>query len=106
MSSENQSAEIDSATAQIARAAGIAAAEVVVERLRHRVAQPKQWFDVKEAAAYVGFNETTMCRLVREGRAPKSIKISRNARRFRREDVDAWIAAGGLLQYAAQEIRP
>jgi len=101
MTSINQSAEVDSATAQIARAAGIAAAEVVVERLRHRNAPSKSWLDVKEAAAYVGFNETTMCRLVREGRAPRSVKISRNARRFRREDVDAWITAGGLTQYAA-----
>jgi len=92
----------DSAIHELARAAGIAAAEVVVERLRHRSPQPKQWLDVKEAAAYVGFAETTLCRLVREGHAPKSIKISRNARRFRREDIDAWIAAGGLTQYAAR----
>jgi hypothetical protein len=39
---------------------------------------------------------------VKRGVAPKSVLFSRNARRFKRSDIDAWCAAGGPRAYASK----
>ena len=40
--------------------------------------------------------------LVKRDIAPKSILFSRNARRFKRSDLDAWCAADGRSAYASE----
>jgi hypothetical protein len=39
---------------------------------------------------------------VKRGVAPKSVLFSRNARRFKRSDVDAWCATGGPSAYSSK----
>ena len=58
----------------------------------------REWLSLQQAAHYSGYAEASFCRFVKEGIAPRSIKLSRAARRFRRADVDSWVAAGGPSQ--------
>ena len=81
---------IDGAVAK----ASVSAADAVVARLKAAVV-PKTWFSLQEAAVYLGIAEPTLCRYAAERRAPKSVKIARNARRFHVDDLDNWIRAGG-----------
>ena len=53
------------------------------------------WLSLQEAAIYYGYSEQQFSDFVKRGIAPKSVLFSRNARRFKRSDVDAWCAAGG-----------
>jgi len=48
---------------------------------------------VEEAAEYLRLNPETVRRLVREGSIP-AVKVRRRYR-FRREDLDDWMARGG-----------
>jgi hypothetical protein len=57
---------------------------VLAESRRRPIVHP-QW--LSDAAAYSDF--------VKRGIAPKSVLFSRNARRSKRSDVDAWCAARG-----------
>lgn len=51
----------------------------------------------KQLVAYIGTFEIGIARYVKAGVAAPSVKIAWNARRFRKRDVNAWIAAGGAL---------
>jgi predicted DNA-binding transcriptional regulator AlpA len=44
----------------------------------------------QDAAAYTGYSEQQFSEFVKRGIAPKGVLFSRNARRFKRGDVDAW----------------
>jgi predicted DNA-binding transcriptional regulator AlpA len=58
----------------------------------------REWLSLQQAAAYACYSEGAFCRFVKDGTAPPSIKLSRAARRFRRAEIDSWIAAGGPSQ--------
>jgi predicted DNA-binding transcriptional regulator AlpA len=72
--------------------------DILAELRRRPVIQP-EWLSLQNAAVYTGYSEQQFSEFVRTNRAPKSIKFSHNARRFRRADIDAWCAAGGPSQY-------
>ena len=79
------------------------AADAAVERVAKAGAVPTEWLSSKQLAAYIGMSEVSIARYVKGGVAPPSVKIARNARRFRKRDVDAWIAAGGALAAASKK---
>ena len=56
----------------------------------------------QDAAAYTGYSEQQFSDFVKRGVAPKSVLFSRNARRFKRSDLDAWCAAGGPSAYSSK----
>jgi excisionase family DNA binding protein len=45
-----------------------------------------------EAAAYLNVSRRTLSRWLAEGIGPPSIKLPSGARRYRRADLDRWIA--------------
>ena len=63
-----------------------------------KLGEPRTWFDLQGAAAYLVISEQTLSRYVKEQTAPPSVKIG-NGRRFHRVDLDAWIKAGGVLAF-------
>lgn len=63
-----------------------------------KLGEPRTWFDLQGAAAYLSLSEQTLSRYVKEQTAPPSVKIG-NGRRFHRADLDAWIRAGGILAF-------
>ncbi len=81
---------------QRARAAGLAAAHEVIDKFLRTRAEPRTWFSLQQAAEYLAVAEQTLSRFVKEGTAPKSVKISAG-RRFHRDDLDAWVRAGGVF---------
>jgi predicted DNA-binding transcriptional regulator AlpA len=77
--------------------AGCAAKTVdafIAQLRRQPIVQP-EWLSLQEAAIYCGYSEQQFSNFVRRGIAPKRVLLSRNARRFKRSDLDAWCAAGG-----------
>jgi predicted DNA-binding transcriptional regulator AlpA len=71
----------------------------VLAELRRRPVTQQEWLSLQDAARYTGYSEQTFSDFVRRGIAPKSVKFSHNARRFRREEIDAWCERGGPSQY-------
>jgi excisionase family DNA binding protein len=67
-----------------------------------KLGESRTWFDLQGAAAYLGISEQTLSRYVKEQIAPKSVKVGRG-RRFHRNDLDAWIRAGGVLAFKNAE---
>jgi excisionase family DNA binding protein len=67
-----------------------------------KLGEPRTWFDLQGAAAYLVVSEQTLSRYVKEQTAPPSIKVGRG-RRFHRNDLDAWIRAGGILAFKKSE---
>jgi excisionase family DNA binding protein len=67
-----------------------------------KLGEPRTWFDLQGAAAYLAVSEQTLSRYVKEQTAPVSVKIG-NGRRFHRSDLDAWIRAGGILAFKPAE---
>jgi excisionase family DNA binding protein len=63
-----------------------------------KLGEPRTWFDLQGAAAYLAISEQTLSRYVKEAIAPLSVKIG-NGRRFHRHDLDAWIRAGGTFAF-------
>jgi predicted DNA-binding transcriptional regulator AlpA len=61
-----------------------------------------EWLSLQDAATYTGYSEQQFSDFVKRGIAPKSILFSRNARRFKRSDLDAWCAAGGPSALASK----
>jgi len=80
------------------RANAEGAAYVLNEFQAGRLGEPRTWFDLDGAAAYVGIAGPTLCVYVKGGVGPVSHKIG-NARRFNRKDLDAWILAGGIYAH-------
>src|ERR1700676_1244248 len=67
-----------------------------------KLGEPRTWFDLQGAAAYLAVSEQTLSRYVEERTAPPSVKVG-NGRRFHRSDLDAWIRAGGILAFKKAE---
>ena len=68
------------------RETAAATVDTVLAELSRRPIVHPEWLSLQDAAAYTG------CEFVKRGIAPKSVLFSRNARRFKRSDVDAWSA--------------
>lgn len=77
--------------------------DMVLAELRRRPLIQPEWLSLQECAAYTGYSEQQMSGFVRRGIAPRSILFSRNARRFKRSEVDTWAAAGGPSQFEDKE---
>lgn len=99
MRSINNIADGDELSPKLLRTLASAAADAVIERLRRNPIVAPEWLSLQDAAAYTGYSEQQLSEFVRTGRAPKSIKFSNNARRFKRRDLDAWCSAGGPYQH-------
>jgi hypothetical protein len=50
----------------------------------------------------ISISEQTLSRYVKEQTAPPSVKVG-NGRRFHRNDLDAWVRAGGVLAFKKAE---
>lgn len=83
---------------QLAREAAIAVCREFKAKEFAKLGEPRTWFDLQGAAAYLAISEQTLSRYVKEQTAPLSVKIG-NGRRFHRNDLDAWIKAGGVLAF-------
>lgn len=83
---------------QLAREAAIAVCREFNAKEFARLGEPRTWFDLQGAAAYLAISEQTLSRYVKERTAPASVKVG-NGRRFHRNDLDAWIRAGGVLAF-------
>ena len=92
----------DAALAAVLRETAAATAQTVLAELRRRPIAHPEWLSLRDAAAYTGYSEQQFSDFVKRGIAPKSVLFSRNARRFKRSDLDAWCAAGGPSAYASK----
>ncbi len=88
---------------QLAREAAAAVCKEFNLREFAKLGEPRTWFDLQGAAAYLAVSEQTLSRYVKERTAPSSVKIG-NGRRFHRTDLDAWIRAGGTLAFKNMEV--
>ena len=88
-------AKDDTPLAALMRETAAATVDTVLAELRRRPIVHPEWLSLQDAAAYTGYSEQQFSEFVERGIAPKSVLFSRNARRFKRSDVDAWCAAGG-----------
>ena len=92
----------DTALAALVRETAAATVDTVLAELRRRPIVHPEWLSLQDAAAYTGYSEQQFSEFVKRGIAPKSVLFSRNARRFKRTDIDAWCAAGGPSAYASK----
>ena len=91
----------DPALAALLRETAAATAQTVLAELRRRPIVHLEWLSLQDAATYTGYSEQQFSDFVKRGIAPKSVLFSRNARRFKRSDLDVWCAAGGPSAYAS-----
>lgn len=87
---------------QLAREAAAAICKELNAREFAKLGEPRTWFDLQGAAAYLVVSEQTLSRYVKENTAPPSVKVG-NGRRFHRNDLDAWIRSGGVLAFKKAE---
>jgi predicted DNA-binding transcriptional regulator AlpA len=90
----------DPALAALLRETAAATAQTVVAELRRRPIVHPEWLSLQDAT-YTGYSEQQFSEFANRGIAPKSVLFSRNARRFKRSDLDAWYATGGPRAYAS-----
>ncbi len=83
---------------QLAREAATAVCRELNAKEFAKLGEPRTWFDLQGAAAYLAVSEQTLSRYVKEQTAPPSVKVG-NGRRFHRNDLDTWIRAGGILAF-------
>ena len=83
---------------QLAREAAAAISKELYARDFAKLGEPRTWFDLQGAAAYLAISEQTLSRYVKEKMAPVSVKVGKG-RRFHRNDLDAWVRAGGILAF-------
>ena len=102
MGTDASVANDDTALAALVRETAAATVDTVLAELRRRPIVHPEWLSLQDAAAYTGYSEQQFSDFVKRGIAPKSILFSRNARRFKRSDVDAWCAAGGPSAYSSK----
>jgi excisionase family DNA binding protein len=76
---------------QLARAAAAIVCKEINAKEFAKLGEPRTWFDLQGAAAYLAISEQTLSRYVKERIAPASVKVG-NGRRFHRSDLDAWIS--------------
>lgn len=89
----------DTPTAVLLRECAAKTVAVLVAELRRRPIVQPEWLSLQETAHYTGYSEQQFSDFVKRRIAPRSVLFSRNARRFKRTDVDAWCAAGGPAQF-------
>jgi len=87
---------------QLARAAAAAICKEFNAKEFAKLGEPRTWFDLQGAAAYLAIGEQTLSRYVKEHTAPASVKVG-GGRRFHRNDLDSWIRAGGILAFKKAE---
>jgi predicted DNA-binding transcriptional regulator AlpA len=92
----------DTPLAALMRETAAATVDTVLAELRRRPVVHPEWLSLQDAAAYTGYSEQQFSDFVKRDVAPKSVLFSRNARRFKRSDRDAWCAAGGPSAYASK----
>ena len=92
----------DDALAALMRETAAATVDTVLAELRRRPIVHPEWLSLQDAAAYTGYSEQQFSDFVKRGVAPKSVLFSRNARRFKRSDIDAWCATGGPSAYTSK----
>jgi excisionase family DNA binding protein len=85
---------------QLARAAATIVCKEINAKEFAKLGEPRTWFDLQGAAAYLAVSEQTLSRYVKERIAPASVG---NGRRFHRSDLDAWIRAGGIFAFKKVE---
>jgi predicted DNA-binding transcriptional regulator AlpA len=73
--------------------------EASVRARKSKLSIDPVWFSLQEAAQYIAYSEQALSSFVRRGTAPKSYKLSRNSRRFKRNDLDRWVERGGPSQF-------
>ena len=95
-------ADGDTPLAALMRETAAATVDTILAKLRRRPIVYPEWLSLQDAAAYTGYSEQQFSEFVKRGIAPKSVLFSRNARRFKRSDVDAWCAAGGPSAYSSK----
>jgi predicted DNA-binding transcriptional regulator AlpA len=100
MRAENTTAGEDTPTAALLRECAAKTVDALIAELRRRPIVQPEWLSLQETAIYCGYSEQQFSDFVKRGIAPKSVLFSRNARRFKRSDVDAWCAAGGPSAYS------
>ena len=83
---------------QLAREAAAVVCKELNAREFAKLGEPRTWFDLPGAAAYLAISEQTLSRYVKEQTAPPSVKVGKG-RRFHRSDLDSWIRAGGILAF-------
>ena len=83
---------------QLARDTAAAVCKEFNAREFAKLGEPRTWFDLQGAAAYLAVSEQTLSRYVKEQTAPASVKVG-NGRRFHRNDLDAWVRVGGVLAF-------
>ena len=83
---------------QLAREAAAAVCKEFNAKEFAKLGEPRTWFDLQGAAAYLAISEQTLSRYVKEQTAPPSVKVGKG-RRFHRSDLDSWIRAGGILAF-------
>src|ERR1700730_1863932 len=89
----------DTPTAVLLRECAAKTVDTLVAELRRRPIVQPEWLSLQETAVYCGYSEQQFSGFVRRSIAPPSVLFSRNSRRFKRSDVDAWCAAGGPSQF-------
>lgn len=87
---------------QLAREAAAIVCKEFNARTFAKLGEPRTWFDLQGAAAYLAVGEQTLSRYVKEQIAPTSVKVG-SGRRFHRSDLDTWIRAGGVLAFKKTE---
>jgi excisionase family DNA binding protein len=87
---------------QLAREAAAVICKELNAREFAKLGEPRTWFDLQGAAAYLAVSEQTLSRYVKENTAPPSVKVG-NGRRFHRNDLDSWIRTGGILAFKKAE---
>ena len=103
MRTEITTAGDDTPTAVLLRECAAKTVDALVAELRRRPIVQPEWLSLQETAVYCGYSEQQFSDFVKRGIAPRSVLFSRNARRFKRTDVDAWCAAGGPSQFGKKE---
>jgi predicted DNA-binding transcriptional regulator AlpA len=92
----------DTPTAVLLRECAAKTVDALIAELRRRPIVQPEWLSLQDAANYCGYSEQQFSEFVKRGIAPKSVLFSRNARRFKRSDLDAWCAAGGPSAHASK----
>jgi predicted DNA-binding transcriptional regulator AlpA len=95
-------ADGDTPLAALMRETAAATVDTILAELRRRPIVHPEWLSLQDAAAYTGYSEQQFSDFVKRRVAPKSVLFSRNARRFKRSDVDAWCEAGGPSAYSSK----
>ena len=92
----------NSPLAALVRETSVATVDTILAELRRRPIVQPEWLSLQDAAVYTGYSEQQFSEFVKRGVAPESVLFSRNARRFKRSELDAWCAAGGPSAYSSK----